>query len=458
MPKIKKIYDKGFTTQCNVLIEDTRPTWKAKGIFQYLWSRPDDWVYYQEEVATHAADGVKSLRSGLKELEKYGYLKRSRVRENGKFKEPIWELCEDPEKAEKIRKASRKPNNSAILPKGQKGILVESPGNSAISPKGQKGILVRNPGKSTFSPKGRNGTLLNTNLNQTVGSSKYAASKAAQTEEQILAKNRSEHSLDDPKGISQAKNLWNDIWGKPSSFVEKQISQWVNEFGIDVVAHAFNYAKWKVEQASAAGSYLAKVFDNYRQNNVQTASQAAEADAMNLHRSKLSQRAKQSDSTTTPSKGESSRKDDLKNLIKDEPEAICYRAARLAKINLSGADQQALNEFVRRLGPKLVLNAIEVAKQETRYQYPSWGFLRSILRRYEAQGIKTVEDVKSDDSNMPSKGNSKRYKRHKPIKEPMPEWSRKSKEELYKKADPEAIRKLKERIANRNKGRKKASG
>lgn len=439
MPKIKKIYDKGFTTQCNVLIEDTRPTWKAKGIFQYLWSRPDDWVYYQEEVATHAADGVKSLRSGLKELEKYGYLKRSRVRENGKFKEPIWELCEDPEKAEKIRKASKKPNNSAILPKGQKG------------------ILVRNPGKSTFSPKGRNGTLLNTNLNQTVGSSKYAASKAAQTDEQILAKNRSEHSLDDPKGISQAYNLWNDIWGKPSLFVEKQISQWVNEFGIDVVAHAFNYAKWKVEQASAAGSYLAKVFDNYRQNNVQTASQAAEADAMNLHRSKLSQRAKQSDSTT-PSKGKSSRKDDLKNLTKSEPEAICYRAARLAKINLSGADQQALNEFVRRLGPKLVLNAIEVAKQETRYRYPSWGFLGSILRRYEAQGIKTVEDVKSDDSNMPNKGNSKRYKRHKPIKEPMPEWSRKSKEELYKKADPEAIRKLKERIANRNKGRKEASG
>ncbi len=335
---------------------------------------------------------------------------------------------------------------------------MESPGNSAISPKGQKGILVRNPGKSTFSPKGRNGTLLNTNLNQTVGSSKYAASKAAQTDEQILAKNRSEHSLDDPKGISQAKSLWNDIWGKPSLFVEKQISQWVNEFGIDVVAHAFNYAKWKVEQASAAGSYLAKVFDNYRQNNVQTASQAAEADAMNLHRSKLSQRAKQSDSTTTPSKGKLSRKDDLKNLIKDEPEAICYRAARLAKINLSGADQQALNEFVRRLGPKLVLNAIEVAKQETRYQYPSWGFLRSILRRYEAQGIKTVEDVKSDDSNMPSKGNSKRYKRHKPIKEPMPEWSRKPQEELYKKADPEAIRKLKERIANRNKRRKEVSG
>ena len=318
------------------------------------------------------------------------------------------------------------------------------------------GVFYRKP-MSRF-PMLDNVLLLITHSTNYSVSSKYAASKAVQTDEQILAKNRSEHSLDDPKGISQAYNLWNDIWGKPSAFVEKQISQWVNEFGIDVVAHAFNYAKWKVEQASAAGSYLAKVFDNYRQNNVQTASQAAEADAMNLHRSKLSQRAKQSDSTTTPSKGKSSRKDDLKNLTKSEPEAICYRAACLAKINLSGADQQTLNEFVRRLGPKLVLNAIEVAKQETRYQYPSWGFLRSILRRYEAQGIKTVEDVKSDDSNMPSKGNSKQYKRHKPIKEPMPEWSRKPQEELYKKADPEAIRTLKERIANRNKRRKEVSG
>ena len=40
----------------------------------------------------------------------------------------------------------------------------------------------------------------------------------------------------------------------------------------------------------------------------------------------------------------------------------------------------------------------------------------------------------------------------------MPEWSRKPQEELYKKADPEAIRKLKERIANRNKRRKEVSG
>lgn len=428
MAKIKHRVRQKYTVINNTLYDDKRLKLDDIGLFDFLFHFPDDWTFREVDLANRTASGRTSLRTALKHLEKYGYVKRERVRnEKGQLVSVNWILDDQGKLGDNSVSKKNKKNKSPSKDKQKQKL--ETPTSEKQMLEKQKSEIDR---------------LLNTNSTNYLVGSKYAASKAAQTEEQILAK--------------QAYNLWNDIWGKPSLFVEKQISQWVNEFGIDVVAHAFNYAKWKVEQASAAGSYLAKVFDNYRQNNVQTASQAAEADAMNLHRSKLSQRAKQSDSTTTPSKGKSSRKDDLKNLIKDEPEAICYRAARLAKINLSGADQQALNEFVRRLGPKLVLNAIEVAKQETRYQYPSWGFLRSILRRYEAQGIKTVEDVESDDSNMPSKGNSKRYKRHKPIKEPMPEWSRKSKEELYKKADPEAIRKLKERIANRNKGRKEASG
>lgn len=428
MAKIKHRVRQKYTVINNTLYDDKRLKLDDIGLFDFLFHFPDDWTFREVDLANRTASGRTSLRTALKHLEKYGYVKRERVRnEKGQLVSVNWILDDQGKLGDNSVSKKNKKNKSPSKDKQKQ---------KSETPTSEKQMLEKQ--------KSEIDRLLNTNSTNYLVGSKYAASKAAQTEEQILAK--------------QAYSLWNDIWGKPSLFVEKQISQWVNEFGIDVVAHAFNYAKWKVKQASAAGSYLAKVFDNYRQNNVQTASQAAEADAMNLHRSKLSQRAKQSDSTTTPSKGKSSRKDDLKNLIKDEPEAICYRAARLAKINLSGADQQALNEFVRRLGPKLVLNAIEVAKQETRYQYPSWGFLRSILRRYEAQGIKTVEDVESDDSNMPSKGNSKRYKRHKPIKEPMPEWSRKSKEELYKKADPEAIRKLKERIANRNKGRKEASG
>lgn len=466
MPKIKHRKHQGYSTVSNIPYDDRRLELEAMGAFQLLWHLPDDWSFNEIDIVGRSASGRTKLRKALNQLEKFGYLKRSRIRnEKGQLTSGDWVLDDTGtlgDNSVKAKKQRKLPNKKQV---NTYWLWVQKPMFDFVTlayfdPKTY--VTFSNIGVIYQKPMSRFPMLVNVPLlithstNYSVGS-KYA-SKASQTDEQILAKNQSEHSLDDPNGVSKACNLWNDTWGKPSEFVEKQISQWVNEFGSDVVAHAINYAKWKVEQTSKAGSYLAKVFDNYRQNNVRTASQAAEADELNLlNRSRLSQRVKRSDSPTTPSKGTSSRKDDLKLLV-NEPEAICYRAACLAKINLSGADQQALNEFVRRLGPKLVLNAIKVAKQETRYQYPSWGFLRSILRRYEAQGIKTVEDVKSDDSNMPSKGNSKRYKRHKPIKEPMPEWSRKSKEELYKKVDPEAIRKLKERIANRNKGRKEASG
>ena len=97
MTRIKKDYSKGFTTLNNVVLRDKRLSWKARGIFSYLWSMPDDWDFYETEVAKHATDGRASLRSGLGELTKFGYLERTRSRnKNGKFGAPVWILHDDP--------------------------------------------------------------------------------------------------------------------------------------------------------------------------------------------------------------------------------------------------------------------------------------------------------------------------------------------------------------------------
>ena len=97
MTRIKKDYSKGFTTLNNVVLRDERLSWKARGIFSYLWSMPDDWDFYETEVAKHATDGRASLRSGLGELTKFGYLERTRSRnKNGKFGAPVWILHDDP--------------------------------------------------------------------------------------------------------------------------------------------------------------------------------------------------------------------------------------------------------------------------------------------------------------------------------------------------------------------------
>lgn len=95
--RIKKQYQKSFTTVDNVVLNDTNLSWKAKGLFVYLWSQSDEWNFYETEVAKHSTDGIVSLKNGLKELEDQGYLKRQRVRdEQGKFKENEWILSESP--------------------------------------------------------------------------------------------------------------------------------------------------------------------------------------------------------------------------------------------------------------------------------------------------------------------------------------------------------------------------
>ena len=97
MTKIIKEFTKNYTVIPNNLCQDKLLSWKSKGIFLYLWSLPDDWDYYQTEIATHATDGIDSLRKGLQELEKLGYLRIKRNRdENGKFRDSDWVITSEP--------------------------------------------------------------------------------------------------------------------------------------------------------------------------------------------------------------------------------------------------------------------------------------------------------------------------------------------------------------------------
>ena len=95
--RIKKQYQKGFTTVDNLVLNDTKLSWKAKGLFVYLWSQSDEWDFYETEVAKHSTDKLGSLKSGLKELENQGYLKRQILRDDkGKFKGNEWVLSDNP--------------------------------------------------------------------------------------------------------------------------------------------------------------------------------------------------------------------------------------------------------------------------------------------------------------------------------------------------------------------------
>jgi hypothetical protein len=70
---------KGFTQVSNTLIcDETRLSWRAKGIYSYLNSRPPVWRFFMSEIAKHATEPIGAVKTAIKELETFGYLTRTR--------------------------------------------------------------------------------------------------------------------------------------------------------------------------------------------------------------------------------------------------------------------------------------------------------------------------------------------------------------------------------------------
>lgn len=91
----------GFTQISNTLLEDSRLSWKAKGLLCYLMSRPDSWKINKTDICNRGAEGRDSMQNGLKELKEYGYLHiyPSKAK-NGQFEGWIWEYDDVPFVAE----------------------------------------------------------------------------------------------------------------------------------------------------------------------------------------------------------------------------------------------------------------------------------------------------------------------------------------------------------------------
>lgn len=86
-----------FVTVHKSFIHDENLSWKAKGILLYLLSRPDDWQIYETELVRHSTDGLSGLKTGIKELEKVGYIQRTRKRDDkGRLKEYEYAVYEKP--------------------------------------------------------------------------------------------------------------------------------------------------------------------------------------------------------------------------------------------------------------------------------------------------------------------------------------------------------------------------
>lgn len=66
----------GYAQIKNEVLQDKYLSLKAKGMFAYIYSKPDDWDFSGDRMAQENLDGRKSIYSALKELESSGYLER----------------------------------------------------------------------------------------------------------------------------------------------------------------------------------------------------------------------------------------------------------------------------------------------------------------------------------------------------------------------------------------------
>lgn len=222
MPKIRKQYEKGFTTLDNTPLNDKNLTWKAKGLFAYLWSKPDDWDYRVTEVAKHSKDGVGSTSTGVNELEKAGYLQRKQNNDHGVFGDSVWTLSEKP--------IFKKP-------------ITENP---------------RSDNPITDKPYTENRSLLNTDeLNTDLNNTNKSLVDA-------------QHSTQD------VFTLWQSNWGFPNGIAQQDLTEWVNEFGGDLVYYVIETALRRNVRSSGADSYLRVTLSAYKKQGINTVEKAVQ--------------------------------------------------------------------------------------------------------------------------------------------------------------------------------------
>ncbi len=86
MSTIRVVKNSNYSVINNTVLNDPSLTWEAKGLAVYLLSKPDDWRINTNQLWHASANGHGSVKRILRELERAGYLRRTRTRApNGVF-------------------------------------------------------------------------------------------------------------------------------------------------------------------------------------------------------------------------------------------------------------------------------------------------------------------------------------------------------------------------------------
>lgn len=98
MAVIRVVKDKNFITMGKYHLQEKEMSLKAKGLLSQMLSLPDNWDYSIVGLTKINKDGLDSIKATLKELEQFGYLKRTRIKgTGGKYIDIEYTIYEKPQ-------------------------------------------------------------------------------------------------------------------------------------------------------------------------------------------------------------------------------------------------------------------------------------------------------------------------------------------------------------------------
>ena len=89
--------NKGYTVMSNYHLRNHTLSLKAKGLLSQMLSLPEDWDYTLQGLAQINKESINAIREAVRELERAGYIKRSRERdERGCLRGTVYTIYEQP--------------------------------------------------------------------------------------------------------------------------------------------------------------------------------------------------------------------------------------------------------------------------------------------------------------------------------------------------------------------------
>jgi len=165
----EKNSDNPYAMISKMCLQDTRLSWKARGLLTYLLSLKDDWKIVKSNLVKQAPDGMDSLVSGCKELEKFGYMESTQLR--NKLGQILGYKTVVREKPILKEDSSQTVDNKGIDPERENPVMDNHNIDSSNEQENRQTVDIKRSYPERENPEPDNPVLINNNFNNNSSSS-----------------------------------------------------------------------------------------------------------------------------------------------------------------------------------------------------------------------------------------------------------------------------------------------